>query len=49
MSRWQKDPDRVGIRDLASLAQLPEGDRKECEAPWAEVQARIGRAQKTAS
>jgi hypothetical protein len=49
MRRSQKDPDLAGIRDLAALAQLPEGERKECEALWAEVQARIDRARKTAS
>jgi hypothetical protein len=48
MRRWQKDPDLAGIRDPVTLAQLPEGERKECEALWAEVQARIDRPQKTA-
>jgi serine/threonine-protein kinase len=48
MSHWQHDPDLAGIRDPKALAQLPEGQRNDCEALWAEVRALIDRAQKTA-
>ncbi len=48
MRHWQQDPDLAGIRNPEALAQLPDGERKECEALWAEVQALIDRAQKTA-
>jgi superkiller protein 3 len=49
LKHWQHDRDLVGIRDPKALAQLPEAERKECEALWAEVQALIDRAQKTAA
>jgi hypothetical protein len=48
MRHWQHDPDLAGIRDPDALAQLPEGERKECEAFWAEVQALVDRAEKNA-
>jgi serine/threonine-protein kinase len=48
MRSWQQAPDLAGIRDPAALAKLPESERKECEALWAEVQALIDRAQKNA-
>jgi tetratricopeptide (TPR) repeat protein len=48
MRHWKQDPDLAGIRDTEALAQLPEAERKECEALWAQVQALIDRAQKPA-
>jgi serine/threonine-protein kinase len=48
MRRWQQDPDLAAVRDPDALAQLPEGERKACEALWAEVQALVDRAQKNA-
>jgi serine/threonine-protein kinase len=42
---WQQDPDLAGIRDPEALARLPEAERKELEALWAEVQALLDRAQ----
>ncbi len=36
---WQRDEDLSGVRDPAGLAQLPETERKEWEALWAEVRA----------
>jgi serine/threonine-protein kinase len=45
---WQQDPDLAGIRDPAALAQLPEAQRNECEALWAEVQAVLDHAGKDA-
>jgi tetratricopeptide (TPR) repeat protein len=48
MRRWQHEPDLAGIRDPEALAQLPEGERNECEALWAEVQALFDRARKNA-
>jgi serine/threonine-protein kinase len=45
---WQHAPDLAGIRDPAALAQLPEEERKELHALWAEVEALIDRAGKMA-
>jgi tetratricopeptide (TPR) repeat protein len=47
MRHWQHEPDLAGIRDPEALARLPEAERKECEALWAEVQALIDRARKS--
>jgi serine/threonine-protein kinase len=46
MNQWQQDLQLAGIRNPEPLARLPEGERKECEALWAEVQVLIDRAQK---
>ncbi len=48
MNQWQQDSQLAGIRNPEALAQLPEGDRKLCETLWAEVQALLDRAAKTA-
>ncbi len=39
LRHWLADQDFVGVRDAAGLAQLPEAERKEWEAFWAEVKA----------
>ncbi len=43
---WQDDADLAGVRDRNVLGKLPEAERKEWEALWAEVQALIGRTGK---
>jgi serine/threonine-protein kinase len=48
LRRWQWNRDLAGIRDPEALARLPEDERKEWEALWAEVQALLDRAQKMA-
>jgi tetratricopeptide (TPR) repeat protein len=39
LARWQRDRDLSAVRDLAGLARLPQAERKEWEAFWAEVKA----------
>ena len=39
MLHWQQDTDLAGIRDAAALAKLPEAERKQWQALWAEVDA----------
>jgi hypothetical protein len=34
----------AGVRDPEALAGLPEAERKEWQAPWADVEALIARA-----
>jgi hypothetical protein len=34
LQHWKEDPDLASIRDPASLAKLPEPDRKDCQALW---------------
>jgi tetratricopeptide (TPR) repeat protein/tRNA A-37 threonylcarbamoyl transferase component Bud32 len=48
MQHWQKDADLAGVRDREALAKLPEAERKEWDAHWAEVQDLIARAGKEA-
>ncbi len=45
LQKWQEDSDLTGIRDLEALAKLPEAERKEWQALWADVQALLKRAQ----
>jgi hypothetical protein len=42
--RWLADKDLGGVRDASGLAQLPEAERKEWEALWAEVRALLAKA-----
>jgi hypothetical protein len=44
MQHWQKDADLAGVRDREALAKLPDSERKEWDALWAEVQDNIERA-----
>jgi tetratricopeptide (TPR) repeat protein len=37
LSHWQTDPDLAGVRGDQALAQLPEGERKQWQALWADV------------
>jgi tetratricopeptide (TPR) repeat protein len=39
LRRWLTDEDLAGTRDAAALATLPQAERKEWEAFWAEVKA----------
>jgi hypothetical protein len=43
---WQTDRDLAGIRDQKELAKLPEAERKEWQALWAEVDAMLKRVRK---
>ena len=45
LRHWEADPDLAGIRDEGPLATLPEDERDECQALWAEVAALIERAE----
>jgi hypothetical protein len=44
LQHWNKDSDLRGIRAAEALAKLPEAERKECQALWAEVEALLKRA-----
>jgi hypothetical protein len=44
MKRWKSDTDLAGIRDPEPLARLPEAERKEWQAFWAEVDGLIVKA-----
>jgi hypothetical protein len=44
MQDWQKDADLAGVRDPEARAKLPEAERNEWDALWAEVQDNIERA-----
>ena len=48
LQHWQDDPKLAGVRDREVLAKLPEGERKEWQALWAEVQALMDGAAKEA-
>jgi Flp pilus assembly protein TadD len=39
LQHWQKDTDLAPVRDPAALAKLPEAERREWEALWADVDA----------
>jgi serine/threonine-protein kinase len=45
LQHWKTDPDLAAIRDPDALAKLPEAERKEWEALWANVDALLKRAQ----
>ncbi len=46
LHRWQDDAKLAGVRNREVLAQLPEGERSQWQALWAEVQALIDGAGK---
>ena len=48
MRSWRQARDLAGIRDPEALAQLPESERNDCEALWADVQALTELAQRSA-
>jgi serine/threonine-protein kinase len=43
LQHWKGDADLAGVRDAAALAKFPEGERKEWQALWAEVDALLKR------
>ena len=45
LQHWKVDSDLAGIRDEASLAKLPENERKACQALWTEVEALLKKTQ----
>ena len=44
LRHWKQDPDLAGIRDAEALARLPEAERKEWQALWADVDSLLSRA-----
>ena len=44
LGQWKRDTDLAGIRDGTELAKLPEAERKEWQALWADVEAMLERA-----
>ena len=45
LQHWKKESDLAGIRATEALAKLPEAERKEWQAVWAEVDVLLKRAQ----
>ena len=45
MTHWRADGDLTAVRDPAALAKLPEDERREWQALWADVQALLTRAE----
>jgi serine/threonine-protein kinase len=45
LTHWKHDRDLAALRDEAELAKLPEAERTDCRALWAEVEALLARAQ----
>ncbi len=43
MAHWKADADLAGVRDAEALAKLPEAERKDWQALWAEVNALLAR------
>jgi serine/threonine-protein kinase len=43
LTRWRTDPELAGIREPAELDRLTAGERKECLALWAEMEAVLAR------
>jgi hypothetical protein len=46
LQHWKLDTDLAGVRDAIALAKLPEAERKEWQALWADVEALLKRAMK---
>jgi tetratricopeptide (TPR) repeat protein len=44
LQHWKQDSDLAGVREADALAKLPEGERKQWQALWADVDAKLGRA-----
>jgi tetratricopeptide (TPR) repeat protein len=47
LKQWKQDTDFAGIRDVKELAKLPEDERKQWRALWADLDALIKRATKS--
>jgi hypothetical protein len=41
---WQDDPDLAALRDAASFAKLPEGERQDWQKVWADVKELFAKA-----
>jgi hypothetical protein len=48
LRHWKGDPDLAGVRDPEELAKLPEAERAEWQALWADVDRLLERAQSRA-
>ena len=48
LSRWRQDTDLAGLRDVASLARLPEAEQKQWQTLWAEVDTTVNKHWETA-
>jgi serine/threonine-protein kinase len=48
LKHWQTDPNLASLRDPSALAKLPEAERKDWHALWADVGALIERAREQA-
>jgi hypothetical protein len=44
LQHWKVDPDLASLRDANALAKLPEAERKDWQALWADVDALLKRA-----
>jgi hypothetical protein len=38
---WWDDPNLAGLRDPSALAGLPPAERRECQALWSDLEARL--------
>ncbi len=47
MRQWRKDTDLIAVRDAEGLASLPEAERSDWLALWAQVDALIRKAGET--
>jgi hypothetical protein len=43
LQHWKVDPDLAGVRDVDALAKLPEPERKQWAALWAEVDSLLSK------
>ena len=43
LAHWKADGDLAGVRDASGLAKLPESQRKDWQALWADVDALIAK------
>jgi hypothetical protein len=48
LAHWKEDADLAGIRDEATLAKLPAGEREGFRALWAEVDRLLAKARTVA-
>jgi hypothetical protein len=39
LARWRDGPDLAGLRDPDALDRLPPAERRECRAPWNNLDA----------
>ncbi len=46
LAHWKQDPDLAGVRDEKELAKLPEAERKDWQALWADVDSLLAKVAK---